>query len=203
MDVEDITVGPCLQGSCVYLADLGDNVTPRQEYVVVRVAEPTVDAIEPGPDEALASETLTFSYPDGSHNAESLLIDHATQNLYVVTKETAGPSAVYRLPQAFGGASSAATKIADLTVPGVNDSPATAADAHPCGLAFLLRTNNTLYEFRIAEGEPFESLFAATPNEVPFGDEQQGEAVAYGSDGLGYYTTSEGTNPPIHRVECF
>jgi hypothetical protein len=85
----------------------------------------------------------------------------------------------------------------------VNDSPATAADAHPCGLAFLLRTNNTLYEFRIAEGEPFESLFAATPNEVPFGDEQQGEAVAYGSDGLGYYTTSEGTNPPIHRVECF
>jgi hypothetical protein len=203
MDVEDIAVGPCPQGSCVYLADLGDNVTPRQEYQVVRVTEPTVDPIDPGSDAALASETLTFSYPDGTHNAESLLIDHATQDLYVVTKEAAGvASAVYRLPTPFGAASSAATKVADLTVPGANDSPATAADAHPCGVAFLLRTNNTLYEFRAAEGASFESLFVATPSEVPFGDEQQGEAVAYSSDGLSYFTTSEGTNPPIHRTDC-
>lgn len=203
MDVEDIAVGPCPQGSCVYLADLGDNVTPRQEYVVVRVAEPTVDATQPGDDETLPSETLTFSYPDGTHNAESLLIDHATQNLYVVTKEAAGvASSVYRLPTTFGAASSDATKVADLTVPGPNDTPATAADAHPCGVAFLLRTNNTLYEFRIPEGEPFESLFAVTPNAVPFGDEQQGEAVAYSPDGLSYFTTSEGDNPPIHRTEC-
>jgi hypothetical protein len=202
LDVEDIAVGPCPQGSCVYLADLGDNVTPRQEYQILRVAEPSVTAGSPGADQALSSELLIFNYPDGTHNAESLLVDHATQNLYVVTKETNGPSAVYRLPQTFDAASSAATKIADLTVPGPNDSPATAADAHPCGVAFLLRTNNTLYEFRIAEGEPFESLFAATPNEVPFGDEQQGEAVAYSSDGLRYFTTSEGTNPPIHRTDC-
>lgn len=203
LDVEDIAVGPCPQGSCVYLADLGDNVTPRQEYVIVRVAEPSVDATDPGGDEALPSETLTFSYPDGTHNAESLLIDHATQNLYVVTKEAAGvPSTVYRLPQTFGEASSEAVKVADLPVPGPTDSPATAADAHPCGVAFLLRTNNTLYEFRVAEGEPFETLFTATPSEVPFGDEQQGEAVAYASDGLGYFTTSEGDNPPIHRTQC-
>lgn len=203
LDVEDIAVGPCPQGSCVYLADLGDNVTPRQEYQVLRVAEPTVDLNNPGAGKALASELLIFSYPDGTHNAESLLIDHATQNLYVVTKEAAGiPSAVYRLPPAFTGAVADAIKIADLTVPGANDSPATAADAHPCGVAFLLRTNNTLYEFRVAEGEPFETLFTATPSEVPFGDEQQGEAVAYASDGLGYFTTSEGDNPPIHRTQC-
>jgi hypothetical protein len=203
MDIEDIAVGPCPQGSCVYLADLGDNVTPREEYQVVRVAEPTVDATQPGSDAALDSETLTFSYPDGTHNAESLLIDHATQNLYVVTKEAAGvASAVYRLPATFGAASTAATKVADLSIPGPNDTPATAADAHPCGLAFLLRTNNTLYEFRISEGESFEALFLATPNILPFGDEQQGEAVAYSSNGLSYFTTSEGTNPPIHRVDC-
>jgi hypothetical protein len=203
LDVEDIAVGPCPQGSCVYLADLGDNVTPRQEYQVLRVTEPTVDVDNPGATLALESELLIFSYPDGTHNAESLLIDHATQNLYVVTKEAAGsPSAVYRLHRAFTGAAGDATKVADLTVPGPNDTPATAADAHPCGSAFLLRTNDTLYEFRIAEGEPFESLFAATPDVVPFGDEQQGEGVAYAADGLGYFTTSEGTNPPIHRSEC-
>ncbi|HEX2881716.1 MAG TPA: hypothetical protein VHO25_19460 [Polyangiaceae bacterium] len=203
LDVEDIAVGPCPQGSCVYLADLGDNVTPRQEYQILRVAEPSVTAGSPGADQALSSELLIFSYPDGTHNAESLLIDHATQELYVVTKEAAGmPSAVYRLQSAFTAAVGGATKVADLTVPGPNDTPATAADAHPCGVAFLLRTNNTLYEFRIAEGAPFESLFAATPAEVPFGDEQQGEAVTYSRDGLGYFTTSEGTNPPIHRTDC-
>jgi hypothetical protein len=37
---------------------------------------------------------------------------------------------------------------------------------------------------------------------LPVGDEPQGEAVTFRSDGRAYYTTSEGAGPPIHKVSC-
>jgi len=40
---------------------------------VYRVAEPTTIA-----DATLPAETLSFTYPDGSHNAETLLVDPVT-----------------------------------------------------------------------------------------------------------------------------
>jgi hypothetical protein len=82
------------------------------------------------------------------------------------------------------------------------DQPATAADAHPCGVGFILRTNNTAYEFRIAAGAPFEEAFRATPTTVPAGPDVQSEGITYRSDGAGYYTNSEGARPPIHAVRC-
>jgi hypothetical protein len=199
-DVEDIAVGRCPAGTCVHLADLGNNISPRTEFLILRVTEPLVP---PGmvASATLAAERLAFSYPDGPHNAESLMIDPGTGALYVITKVAAGQrSAVYKLP-AFG-AGGMASKVVDLPVPAAGDQPATAADAHPCGAGFLLRTNNTAYEFRIPVGAAFEAAFKVTPVSVPVGNEVQSEGIAYRPDGRGYYTTSEGARPPIHRVLC-
>ena len=196
-DIEDIAVGRCPAGTCVHLADLGNNVTPRTDFQILRVPEPTISM---GAATTLPAERLVFTYPDGPHNAESLLIDPGSGALYVITKVAAGArSAVYKLPAFPAGG--AATKVADLPVPAPADQPATAADAHPCGAGFLLRTNNTAYEFRVPLGSPLEDAFKATPTVVPFGAEQQSEAITYRPDGRGYYTTSEGA-PPIHRVVC-
>ena len=93
-------------------------------------------------------------------------------------------------------------KVADLPVPKATDRPATSASAHPCGAGFLLRTSNTLYEFRIAPGAPFDSAFQVTPATVPVASETQGEAVAYRADGRGYFTTGEGAMPALNRVDC-
>jgi hypothetical protein len=196
LDIEDIAVGRCPAGTCVYLADLGNNVTPRTEFQIFRVPEPAMVA-----NGTLTAERLVFTYPDGPHNAESLMIDPGTGALYVITKVAAGArSAAYRLP-AFGSGG-AATKVADLPIPAAGDQPATAADAHPCGAGFILRTNNTAYELRIPVGTPFEEAFKAQPMMVPVGNEMQGEGISYRPDGRGYYTTSEGARPPIHRVGC-
>ena len=65
-----------------------------------------------------------------------------------------------------------------------------------------MRTYNTLYEFRISAGAPFDSAFQASPIAVPVATETQGEAVAYGPDGLSYFTTGEGSMPAINRVAC-
>jgi hypothetical protein len=203
-DIEDMAVAHCPSGSCVYLADIGGNISPRTQFAVVRVPEPDVKVDMPGGTTSIAAERLVFSYPDNAnHNAESVLVDPNTDTIYIITKVAAGmPSAVYKFPATFGGSALTAEKVADLTVPKSTDKEAVSANAHPCAPAFLLRTYNTLYEFRAAPGAALEAAFSATPTVVPAATETQGEGVAYRADGRGYVTTTEGAQPPINRVGC-
>lgn len=206
VDMEDMAVGHCPAGSCVYLADTGDNNVTRTSYAIVRTPEPEVVASTQAPaappTTTVLAEKLSFSFPDGSHNTESLLVDPGSDTLYVITKVTSIPSTVYRLPAIFGGPPMVAQKVLTLTVPTPADGPATGASAQPCGAGFLLRTNTILYEFRLPAGAPFEAAFSVAPVSVPLAVETKGEAVAYRLDGAGYFTTGEGTMQPISQVGC-
>jgi hypothetical protein len=206
MDIEDIAIGPCPAGTCLYLADIGGNLSAaRVEFAVYRITEPVVPAAGAAGTTDVPFERFRFNYPDGAnHNAEGLLVDPATSALYVVTKVAAGQSStVYALPNPPSATALNPTrKVIDLPVPRAGDSPATAASAHPCGLGFLLATNNTIYEFRIAAGQPFESAFGATPVPVPSSAEPQREAVAYLPDGRGYFSSGETASAPIFEVGC-
>jgi hypothetical protein len=201
-DIEDMEVSRCPAGTCLYVADIGNNISPRSEFSIYRATEPAL-AAGAQPDQTLPAERFAFRYADQPHNAESLLIDSMSGAVFIITKVAAGqPSTVYRLSSFETGRVNVAEKLVDLTVPAAGDQPATAGSAHPCGGGFLLRTNNTLYEFRTPLGTPLGQAFTVTPAKVPAGTEQQGEAVGYRADGLAYYTTSEGATPPLHRVGC-
>lgn len=210
-DIEDIALGPCAAYSCIYLGDIGDNAAQRAEYAILRIPEPTVPAA-PG-NSALSSkaERYRFTYEDGSHNAESLMVapDGA---LYVVTKlapgsggrvEATGASSVYKLtpPLSIDGVARA-TKVATLPAPAAGDQAASAAAAHPCGLGFLLRTYNRVYEFQAPEGASFEAAFQATPKVVAMPDEPQSEGIDYRPGGRGFVTSGEGTRAPIFSTDC-
>jgi hypothetical protein len=203
-DIEDMAVAHCPAGTCVYIADVGGNISPRTQFAVIRAPEPQVDVNAPGGTTSIAGEKLVYSYPDGAnHNAESILVDPKSDTIFVITKVAAGmPSAVYKFPATFGGTALTATKVIDLNVPKSNDREATSASAHPCEPAFLLRTYNTLYEFRAAPGASLEAAFAATPTVVPVATETQSEGVTYRADGRGYFTTTEGSQPALNRVGC-
>src|SRR6185312_841476 len=69
VDYEDIAVGPCAAGHCVFVADIGDNDALRPSCVLYRLPEPA----KLGSAE-LTPEALPFVYPDGPHNAETLLV---------------------------------------------------------------------------------------------------------------------------------
>ncbi len=71
-----------------------------------------------------------------------------------------------------------------------------------CGLGFVVRTYDRLYEFRIAASAPFETAFAATPAMLPAAEEVQSEAVTYAADGRAVLTTGEGAAAPIFQVGC-
>ncbi len=203
VDWEDIAVGPCPSGSCVYLGDIGDNERSREGYAVYRVPEPNdlVDAEVP-------FERFAFEYPGGAkHNAESLAVHPLTGRVYVITKESLGVrSEVYRFPQPLDAGSIAMLmKVSDLSVPVGLDSQVTAADIDPCGKALLVRMYNRLVELRLPEGATdFEQIFTQPPVQVPFADEPQGEGVAFAPDGRSYFTSGEHlqTELPLYRVVC-
>jgi hypothetical protein len=205
-DVEDVAVGPCPTGTCVILADIGDNQAVRAEVAILRAAEPEVvsSGANAGAVTSLAFERFRVVYEDGAHNAEGLLLDPASGALYIVTKLSAGqPSSIYALPALLDpDCDNQARLVADLSVPRAGDQPATAAASHPCGLGFALRTGNALYEFRIPAGAPFESAFVVQPVQVPAGDEPQSEAVSYWPDGRGIITSGEGASAPIYESRC-
>jgi hypothetical protein len=93
-DWEDIALGPCPTGACLYLGDTGDNLGRRDEVVIYRVREP----VPPRGDEASirAVESIRFSYPDGPHDVEALFVD-PVGDVHLISKGTSGPIHHYRL----------------------------------------------------------------------------------------------------------
>ncbi|MCA1559796.1 MAG: hypothetical protein LC804_05865 [Acidobacteria bacterium] len=68
-DWEDIAVGPCAHGSCLYIADIGDNSGTRNRITLYRVPEPL-----PSDAATDAVEVFHATYPDGAHDAEALFV---------------------------------------------------------------------------------------------------------------------------------
>ena len=57
-----------------------------------RVQEPTVPVgpVAPPPRTLTGVAALTFVYPDGPHDAEALIVDPSSGELFIVTKEALG-----------------------------------------------------------------------------------------------------------------
>ncbi len=206
-DWEDMTIGPCPAGTCLYLGDIGDNRRIRSDYAVYRVKEPDVEVGKPVGTVKVAWDRLAYAYPDGEKfNAETLFMHPVSGELYLVNKQSAGdPSIVFKFPMPLDASRTATLiKVAELKVPEPKDQALTGGSLSPDGTALLLRMYNRLVELKLPDGSPFEQIFAAKAVTVPVSAEQQGEAVAWRADGRGYFTASEevGVKPGLNRVEC-
>ncbi len=193
-DIEDVDVGPCPAGSCVFLGDIGDNEESRREIQIYRVAEPDLTSGR------LTPEVFTLSYPDGPHNAETLMVAPGTGDLVLVTKSPSGTSGAYALEAGTPPGRATLRKIGELIVPVAGVSLVTGGSFHPCDKRLVLRTYAVMLEYRFAGG--LETLFASPPTIVPAGREPQGEAVTYSVNGDALFTVSEGKQAALHRSAC-
>ncbi len=210
-DIEDIAVGPCGTDSCVYLADIGDNPAARSEYAILRFIEPSVPATPGSTDFTPSFTRYRFRYEDGSHNAEGLMVT-PDGTVYVVTKlasgsggavAASGPSSIYRLgPELDETQIAVASYVATLPIPAADDLAASAAAAHPCGLAFAVRTYDRIYEFRAPADATFEAAFQQTPQLVAMPNEPQSEGIDYNAGGFGLLTSGEGAGATIQLTAC-
>jgi len=191
-DWEDLAAGPCPTGRCLYIADIGDNLARRPRITVYRIAEPRAGSAEP-----VKAEAFHATYPDGPHNAESILVDREGR-IFVITK---GRSAViYRFPASLvPGSTSTLEKLADVSLsPSSGGShsyrhsqPVTGAALSPDRNWVAIRSNRSLWFCRMADliaGQPRDPIRV----DLAPAHEPQGEAVAFGPGGT-IYLVGEGT----------
>lgn len=202
-DWEDMALGPCTNpgNDCLYVGDIGDNKNRRPEIQVYRVEEPPVPP-DGGPVEVTLKGTERFEcrYPDGPHDAETLLVDPDTGIPYVVTKESEGTAAgVYRFPgRPEPGKIVTLEKAATLSAL----STVTGGDVTRDGSMIVLRDYFSAYGYPRPLKAPFERAFDASPLRLPLPLEEQGESLGFAPSGTAVYTASEGLQGPIHKALC-
>ncbi len=200
-DCEDIAISidPATGISYIYLADIGDNNDAFPTHFIYRIPEPDLPVGLPFPVmlQAQKSETITFQYPDAAlHNAETVLFDPRTQDMYIVTKAHDGAT-LFRLPYAnFGNPKSTLEPLCNLPI-----DRATAGCVSPDGSEVLIKTKSKIYYWKVAPGQNLaDALQKNNPELAPYQPEAQGEAVCFNLWGTGFYTSTErvkGSEQPL------
>ena len=175
-DVE--ALAPAGPGS-VWVADIGDNGASRDAVEVLRVPYGRGDrTVEP--------PAYTLVYPDGAHDAETLLAHPRTGQLFVVTKNL------------FGGTLYAAPRRLSTEQPNrlraVADSLAFVTDGAflPDGRHYLLRDYGAAAVYTFPGHDRIASF------RLP--SQEQGEGIAVAPDGSVYIST-EGQFSDVLRVD--
>lgn len=197
-DWEDMAIGPGPVDGLhyLYIGDIGDNLALNEIKTIYRIAEPDVatgqDTVTVRVDDA---EGIHFRYPDEIHDAEALMVDPLTKDLYIVSKDTT-QALVFRAPYP-------QSITETITLEAVAVLPmgwVVSGDISPDGLEILIKTYFAIYYWNRSPEESLGQAFDRPAVSLPYVlNEPQGEAVGWKSDGMGYYTISEELfNIPCH-----
>lgn len=213
IDWEDMALGPCptRAGSCIYIADTGDNLEGRPSVRVYAVPEPDPPT---APGDTLrttaAPAVLQFRYPDGSHDVEAIFVSPRDSALYLVTKGRSGSIGVYRVARAEWSVPAAAVvRATRLQVLDIRPDPGagrwvTGAAVRSDGRLVAIRTYGEIYLFHPGVGG---RLTPARERACALGGINEpggGEAIAF-LDGATLVVTSEagrGRAGTIHTLAC-
>ena len=181
-DVEAVGVD---HDGTIYIADIGDNKVNRDVIEIYTIPEPATlqDAGN------VRYHRFDFTYPDGPHNAETLLVEPGTNQLYIVTKATKGTGAIYAAPPAPSReGTNELTKLAPAPSGVITDGTFL-----PDGQRVVLRTNVDVAT--VAWGD---TPTVVARGAVPFG---QGQTVAVGPSDNTVLVGSEGPSSAVYQVQ--
>lgn len=223
VDWEDAAASPGSGGRMLWFGDTGDNARSRVGIDVYAVAEPDTPpppagcAPEAAPEITLASTRYRLRYPDGTHDAETLLADPAGGRLYLVTKERSGRSGVYAAPAALDPAGeNRLERVAELTIPPSSTMPdpppagpdglllalagrflATGGAVAPDRSRVVVRTYLDAFEWYLGPGADLGATLRRAPDRrLPLPPTRQGEAISYAGRDL--VTSCEDEGCPVH-----
>jgi hypothetical protein len=163
----------------VWVGDIGDNLESRS---TVRVT--LVPAGSPGAG-AVDVDSYDLAYPDGAHDAETLLCDPTTGRLYVATKEVLGGT-LYAAPRTLDPEG-------DNRLEPVGDVLPIATD----GTFLADGTRLVVRNYAMAAVYAFPSLEKLDEFRLP--SQPQGEGIAVDRDGT-LLLSSEGLHSDVLRV---
>ncbi|MGD8306278.1 MAG: T9SS type A sorting domain-containing protein [Ignavibacteria bacterium] len=196
-DWEDIAVGPGPASGehYIYIAEIGDNNAVYDTKYIYRVLEPVVDD-EQSPVKVNITDVdiISFEYPDGNRDAETMMVDPLNNDIYIVSKRE-DEVRVYQLayPQSTSSTITA-THVETLELKAGLSTPGSwtvAGDISFSGLEILIKTRAHIFYWQRNEMDDLWDAFSVSPDTLPYTEEPQGEAVAWAPDSRGYYTVSE------------
>lgn len=200
-DWEDMAIGggPNAALSYLYIADIGDNQGVYDEKFIYRLPEPDLNLANNQVQwvEIEGAEKITFVYPEGKKvDAETLMIDPLTLDIYIVTKREF-PITVYRLayPQ---------STTQTITAEKYGTLPftfATGGDMSFSGKEIVIKTKERIFMWSRNLDESVADALMREPVRLPYLPEPQGEAIAFDQEDATYYTLSEsvgGVTPKVY-----
>ncbi len=183
-DVEDIASGPCpWSGSCLYIADTGDNLRLRSDHQIHIIEEARLfDGIP-------RRQTLHFKYEGNERfDVEALAVHPRSGNIHLFTKQK-GKSQVFELRQPFGEGALIAQPLGRLPFGKI-----TGAAHHPSGERLLLINWQGAVELSQSPLEGFQKEardWYPYQRFIKLQTLDQQEAITYALDGLSFYYSSE------------
>lgn len=171
--IDDESLAPAGKGE-VWVGDTGDNFEDRGFITVAKVPVGRGDRTVPG-------EIFRLVYPDGPHDAETLLRDPVTGQLFVVDKEFIGR--IYAAPRHLHAGDNRLRRLS-TTVLGI----ATDGAFFPDGRHVVLRNYGQAVIYT------WPGLDRVATIDLPH--QRQGEGIAVTPDGR-IYLSSEGVHAPV------
>jgi hypothetical protein len=213
-DWEDIAAGPCPvgeAGSCLYIADTGNNDLTRDVLAIYVIAEPTIAGADPMEPLVARARSLRFRYPGASEDTEALVV-LPNGDLTLVSKGRTPIISFFGIPGADvakGLASGVVLTASNQGDTGIAPDQklgrwVTSAAMSPDGRTLAVRTYSEIF-FYAAENGAQGLRWRDLKQPCFLGEtEPQGEAIDYLDDEtllLGS-ETSQGRQGVLHRVQC-
>jgi len=188
IDWTDMAIGPGPTSGVnyIYLADVGDSKINRGFVSIQRFPEPTgqIDTVNPGV--TAAADHITFIYPDGARDAETILLDPLTKDIYIIDKATS-LAGVYlaKYPQPVG------TIFTIQKIAVIQLSSLRGGSMSTDGQEILVKNPGVIYYWKRKSGESVLDMLLRPPVTEPYLGEAHGEAIAWSVSGDSYWTTSK------------
>lgn len=227
-DWEDIATVGTGKSAFVYAGDIGDNLKSRDSIQIHRFAEAALPAVARVRDMSthaadkasdssrnsemeitLPSQHMTLRYPDGAHDAETL-VALPDNRLIVVTKDIKG-SLIFITPRAFASdATQTLERIGALRFESGSffGRLVTGGDLSPDGARLILRTYTDAFEWRLpprffniaswsATKAKWREVWRQSPRAWVLPQTRQGEAICYDWDARRLWISSEKMPVPL------
>lgn len=162
----------------LYIADIGDNAHTRKFVTVYRFSRPRATGL------TVTYRAYDFAYPNGAHDAETLLVNETGQ-IFLVTKGNKG--AIYAGPEQ-------ASRVGINQLEKVGSAPAGVTDGTflPGSKQIALRTHRAVY---VLDATTYKIVASAEVQPQP-----EGESLAVGLDGNSLLLGSAGKQSKVYTI---
>ena len=193
-DWEDIAVGPGPNGSFyIYVAEIGDNEAKYDQIYLYRFLEPELLQALP----SASIDRVSLQFPGGPKDAEALLVDPISGELYLVSKRET-KNTLYRVPaDGFEKGNALLEKLHSFDF-----TSSVAADVSRDGSQILIKNYLQVFYWTRQANQSLSEALQAPPLRLPYVPEPQGEAIGFNLKGDAYFTLSEKRNgivPTLYR----